>query len=135
MMVDTGDWARVRKTIESLGDPLTDRASAFAAILAGAAISLLGVIVSVHIGDTHPSSGLSVGLWVAFAFCSLFSLVFLLMGKSEKRRYHVSNRAICSDMDDLAKRAGHEGLGVSEATRRLGAWARLKHWWKGDAAS
>lgn len=132
MMVDTSDWARVRKSIESLGDPLTDRASAFAAVLAGAAVSLLGVIVSVHVGDTQPSPGLLAGLWVAFGFCCLFSTLFLLIGRAEKKRYHLSNQVVCSDMDDLAKRAGHPGLGVHERALRPGVRTRLIRWWRGD---
>lgn len=132
MMVDTSDWARVRKAIESLGDPLADRASSFAAVLAGAALSLVGVIVSIHVGETKPDPSLSAGLWVAFGFCVVFAIVFLLMGKSEKRRYHLSNNAICRDMDDLAKRAGHPGLGTTERVRRRGIRARLADWWHGE---
>src|SRR5690349_14186628 len=85
MMVDTSDWRRVRKSVESLGDQSTDRASAIAAILAGAAVSLMGVIVSVQVGGTKPSPGLSAGLWVAFGFCTLFAVVFLSVGLSERK--------------------------------------------------
>lgn len=133
MMIDTNDWARIRMSVERLGEPLTDYASGLAAILLGAAIALIGIIVSIKVSDSSPTSGLRAGLWVAFGFCIFFALSFFLIGLREKRRYGVSNGALCRDMDDCAKRAGHEGLGMESATPLLGMKARIIRWWRGEA--
>jgi hypothetical protein len=132
MMIDTDDWARIRISVERLGEPLTDYASGFAAILLGAAITLLGIIVSVKVSNSSPTSGLRAGVWVSFGFCLFFALCFFLIGQREKRRYGVSNRALCRDMDDCARRAGHDGLGVEAPTPRLGIKAMALSWWRGD---
>jgi hypothetical protein len=74
------------------------------------------------------------GLWVAFGFCALFAVIFLLIGKAEKKRYRVSNQAVCDDMDDLAQRAGHDGLGVIPPAPRIGVRQRFAQWRSGEKA-
>lgn len=132
MMVETSDWARVRRNIEHLGEPLTERSSTFGSVLFGAALTLLGVIVPIELAKQPPDSSLIAGLWVSFGFCLLFAFLFFLIGKSEKKRYGTSNHAICGDMDDLAARAGHPGLGGSSPAPRVGMKKRILRWWGGD---
>jgi hypothetical protein len=51
MILDTGDWRRIRENVETLGDSLTDRAMLWASVLAGAALALLGIVVSVKVSE------------------------------------------------------------------------------------
>jgi hypothetical protein len=129
MMVETGDWARIRRSVEKLGDSAFDRAATLGGILVGAAIALIGIAASIETGSTKPGPGLLTGLWVAFGFCTFFALILLGMGFSEKRRYRTSNRAICEDMDDVATRANHPGLGVPSPRLALGIKRRLARLW------
>jgi hypothetical protein len=132
MVVDVADWTRIRENVENLGDPLTDRASTWGAVAIGAAIAVVGVIATVELGSTKPAAGLRTGLWVAFAFCFLIAALFFRVGQTEKKRYGVSNRAICDDMDAVAERGGARGAGVRAATSRLGVRSRMRLWLKGD---
>ena len=132
MMVETGEWARIRRSVEKLGDSAFDRAATLGGILLGAAIALVGIAASIETGSTRPGPGLLTGLWVAFGFCTFFALLLLGMGLSEKRRYRTSNRAICDDMDDVAARANHPGLGIVAPTRALGLKRRIVRLWAGD---
>ena len=132
MGVDLSDWARVRRNVERLGESSFDRAMAIAATLIGAILALAGIIASIKTGTTKPASGLLTGLWVALALCALFAVIFLAMGAAEKRRYRVSNKAICEDMDDVADRLGHPGLGATPAKRKPGIKGRLRRLLFGD---
>jgi hypothetical protein len=132
MMVDIGDWARVRRNVEKLGEPLLDRASNIGAIFIGAAIALVGIIASIESGTTQPAGGLLTGLWVAFAFCAVVAVLLFVMGTTEKRRYRVVNRAICDDMDDIASKGGHPDLGAAPPKVAVGIRGRIARVWSGD---
>jgi hypothetical protein len=113
MMINIGDWERLRKDIEKLGDPLIDWAMTWAAAAAGGAVAVLVAAVSLKAsgGSDHP--GLESGLWVGFAACLVFALCFGLVGRREKKRHGATSSDVCEDMDDVARRAGHASSAVT----------------------
>jgi hypothetical protein len=113
MMVNIGDWERLRKDIEKLGDPLIDWAVTWAAAAAGAGVAILGTAVSLKAsaGAHHPS--LEAGLWVALGACVIFAICFGLVGSREKKRHGATSSDVCEDMDDVARRAGHSSSALS----------------------
>lgn len=133
MMVETGDWVRIRKNLERLGDSTIERMSTLGSIVLGAGVGLIGICISVEIGS-QGTSALHDVLWAVGASCLFFAACFLILGLGERRRYRVSNLALCADMDDVAERLGHSGLGVVSRVPSPGVKARIKRWWHGDAA-
>ena len=110
LMVDTGDWTRVRKNVERLGEPLTDHANTWASAAFGAAVGLATTALTLLLTDTKAQPGLIPILWVATGFAILFGVCFFLVGRTEKDRRSVSVDAVCEDMDDVAERAGRPEL-------------------------
>jgi hypothetical protein len=133
MMVSTGDWSRIRQNTEKMGEPPAEYATTGAVALAGAAVTLLGVVIGLEHATPAASSNLLTGLWVAFALCSAFAVVLFLIGRRDRARYRVSNGTICNDMDDVAERCGHPDLGAVPPKRRTGIKPWFKRLWEGDS--
>jgi hypothetical protein len=132
MVIDSGDWARVRRAVERLGEPLAERVGTFGTLLVGAAVTLLGVAIGLEHATPAPSTNLLTGLWVSFCFCVVFGPVFFWIGSRDRRRYRTSNRGVCEDMDDIAQRVGKPGLGVIPSAPRLGLKERATRLIHGD---
>jgi hypothetical protein len=134
MAVDVADWWRIRRNVESLGEPLTERATTIASILIGAGVSLLGLAIALEHSSPSPSSSLLSGLWVAAGASILFAPGFFLVGLRERRRYRLSNRVVCDDMDDVAQRLNRGSLIPAKRANR--PWKGIKGWlawiWWGD---
>lgn len=132
MMVSTGDWSRIRRNAARVGDPPTEYAGTGSVALSGAAVTLLGVAIGLEHATPAASTSLLTGLWVAFALCAAFAVVLFLIGRQVRARFGVSHLALCEDLDDVARRAGHEGLGMRRPKRRIGIKGRIHRIWKGD---
>ena len=136
MAVDVADWGRIRRNVESLGEPLTERATTIASILIGAGVSLLGLAIALEHSSPSPSSSLLAGLWVAASACILFAPGFFLVGLRERQRYRLSNRVVCEDMDDVATRLNRPGL--IPAKRATTPWRGIRGWlawmWRGEVS-
>lgn len=111
-MIGHGDWVRLRRRTGRLGETLTDFASTCAAAAFGAAVSLFCTIIALNTGDPEVPSGMIPSLWVAFGFSILFTVCFGVVGRTTKRQHSENVHSICEDMDDVAARAGHPGLGL-----------------------
>lgn len=70
----------------------------------------------------HLMIGLVPSLWVAFGFSVLFAVCFGVVGKTTKKQRGENVESVCEDMDDVAERAGHPGLGVEKTTARKARW-------------
>jgi hypothetical protein len=112
MGVRPSDWERLRQNVERLGEPLTDHAITWAATAVGAAIGLLGTNIALKTSGTHPAHGVVPVLWALTACAVIFAVCFGLVSRAERKRRGLSVETVCRDMDGVAKRAGHEGLGV-----------------------
>lgn len=110
MMINLGDWERLKKSIERLGDPLIDQAKMWSATSVGVGITVAASIVSIEATNSTPKPGLMAGLWVALVAAILFAICFGLVGRRERKRQSVSSSHICADMDDISKRAGHSAI-------------------------
>jgi hypothetical protein len=136
MAVDVGDWERIRRNVEHLGEPLTERATTIASVLIGSGITLLALAVALEHSNPSPSSSLLTGIWVAGVLCVLFAPGFFSVGLRERRRYRLSNRVVCEDMDDGAKRLNRHDLIPKTSTKR--PWKGVRGWlewfWRGGVS-
>jgi hypothetical protein len=132
MMVSTTDWARIRRGVERLGDPIVDWAAIWASIAIGAAIALIAIAVSIHTTKTDPHQELLTALKVSIAFCILFAMFFGIVGIREHRRHGTTSRGICDDMDTVSTRLGYPDLGAIQRPPRLGIRGRAERLWHGD---
>jgi hypothetical protein len=114
MMVDIGDWARLRRHLGQLTEPLGDHSMTWAATAVGAGVGLSATVVVLEKTESHVEAGVIPSLWIAVAFSLLFGLCFSLVSRSSRKRHGIDIKAICEDMDDVADRLGHEGLGIDE---------------------
>jgi hypothetical protein len=134
MMVRTGDWARVRSSVERLGNPIVDWAGIWASIAVGAAIALVAIAVSIHRTTQEPHTELLNNLKLSIAFCIVLAVFAGFVGLREHRKHSDTCEGICDDMDNVARRLGHEGLGV--LPKRPKHWIGVKGWvlrvWNGD---
>lgn len=123
LMIGHGDWIRLRRRTGELGEALTDFASTCAAAAFGAAISLLCTIIALSVGDPKVPAGMVPSLWVAFGFSVLFAVCFGIVGRTTKKQRGENVDSVCGDMDDVAERAGHPGLGVEQTVVQT-TWLR-----------
>jgi len=107
MPVHRADWDRIRKNVARLGEPFTDSASTWAATAVGAAIGLLGTIVTLTKTDTSVEAGVIPSMWVAFGACVVFALCFGRLGFVSRQQHGLDVKSVCEDMDDVAKEVGH----------------------------
>jgi hypothetical protein len=132
LMVDVDDWARIRQNVARLGDPIVDWAGLWASIAAGAALALIAVVVSINTSPKDPHQELITALKVSIAFSVLFAITFGAVGLRERRRQSVTAKGVCDDMDGVAGRLGHPGLGVVSEPARPGLKGRARRIWEGD---
>lgn len=131
MAVDLADWGRVRGDVERLGDSIVDWSGIWASIAFGAALALLAILLGIHTTRTDTHKELIGLLELAVAFCLIFALAFGAVGFREHKKHSVTAQAICADMDDIAIRLGHPGLGALPTTlRKRRRWIGLKGCWK-----
>jgi hypothetical protein len=126
MPVQRSDWDRIRKNVARLGEPLTDNASTWAATAVGAAIGLLGTIVTLTKTDTSVEAGVIPSMWVAFAACVIFAICFGRLGLVSRQQHGVDVKSVCEDMDDVAKEVGHRpGEMPMRESRVRSFWLRI----------
>jgi hypothetical protein len=134
MMVDVGDWSRIRGAVERLGDPIVDWAGIWASIAVGAVLAQVAVVATIDTTkDAHKE--LLTALKVSIAFCALFAVFFGIVGLREHRKHSVTSRGICKDMDEIATHLGHPGLGAIVARPRIGIKGWILRFWRGDPPS
>jgi len=102
MLVNPTDWRRIRRNVEELGEPLTEKATTWAATALGAMIACALGLVSLLITEDELAAAVIVGFALATGFSLIFAVCFFLVGRTEKRRQRVSVDAVCDDMDDVA---------------------------------
>ncbi len=110
VMVRPGDWSRIRRSVERLGEPLIDRAHTWSATAFGGALGLGGTLGALFAFDDEPKPEIVAGAVVLIFACVVFSICFGLVGRAEEHRYRISSRTICEDMDGVATEAGRPEL-------------------------
>lgn len=120
MMVDVADWARLRRRIGRLGEPIADHATTWAATAVGASIGLGVTAIVLERTASRVEPGVIPCLWVAVGFLVLFAICFGLAGRVSQRHHTVYVHDVCEEMDEVAERLGHEGLGANDAQAQAG---------------
>jgi hypothetical protein len=110
MMVSGGDWRRVRRNVERLGEPLTDQATTWAATAVGGCIGVAGSLVALYATEDKPDGRIVLGLAVALGFLVAFAICFGLIGRTARKRHKISVATVCEDMDEITVAAGREDL-------------------------
>lgn len=132
LMVDADDWARIRQNVGRLGDPIVDWAGLWASIAVGAALALVAVAVSIQTTKQDPHQELLTAVKVSIAFCIVFAFAFGAVGLRERRQQSITSQGVCEDMDGVARRLGHPGLGASPKVPRIGLKGQVSRFWQGD---
>lgn len=108
--VNSGDWDRIRKQVAQLDEPTSDNSTTWSATALGAFITCVVALVTFHATPENDSATVIVGFAMGAVFSALFALCFYRLAHQARQTRHISVRALCEDMDDVATRAGHSAL-------------------------
>jgi hypothetical protein len=103
--VRRADWTRIRRNVELLGDPLTERSTTWAATALGIAVGIGGIAIGLMASDSDVKPGFIPALLVAAIAALVFAGCFTAIGRTEKKRRGLDVTSVCADMDDVLHHA------------------------------